>query len=63
MNIQVKLSSEEIKYKIKHKHDDHAVEVRPGKAHNAGELYCTECQKHIQWLSRPDYEFLIKDTA
>ena len=47
----------------KHRHDSHAVEVRAGKAHNAGELYCTECQKHIQWLSRQDYEFLIKETA
>ena len=59
--LRVKLSPEEIAYRIKHKHDTHAVEVRPGKAHNAGELFCTECQKHIQWLSRQDYEFLLKE--
>ena len=46
---------------IKHKHDAHQVEVRVGKAHNAGQLFCTECQKHIQWLSRQDYEFLLKE--
>lgn len=58
---RAKLSPEEIAYRIKHKHDTHQVEVRPGKAHNAGELFCTECQKHIQWLSRSDYEFLLKE--
>ena len=48
---------------IKHLHDTHQVEVRPGKAHNAGQLFCIECQKHIQWLSRRDYEFLLKEMA
>jgi hypothetical protein len=55
--IRVKLTPEQ----IKHKHDTHPVEVRPGKAHNAGQLFCVQCQKHIQWLSRQDYEFLLKE--
>jgi len=48
-------------YLAKHKHDQHQVEVRPGKAHNAGQLFCIECQKHIQWLSKQDYEFLLAE--
>jgi hypothetical protein len=52
---------EQEREQIRNRHLTHQVEVRPGKAHNAGELYCTECQKHIQWLSRQDYEFLLKE--
>ena len=54
---RVKLTPEQ----IKHQHDTHLVEVRAGKAHNAGQLFCIECQKHIKWLSRQDYEFLLKE--
>jgi hypothetical protein len=46
---------------IQDRHLTHPVEVRPGKAHNAGQLFCIECQKHIQWLSRQDYEFLLRE--
>lgn len=46
---------------IRNRHLTHPVEVRPGKAHNAGQLFCVQCQKHIQWLSRQDYEFLLKE--
>jgi hypothetical protein len=58
---RVKFTLEERIYFNKHKHDTHPVEVRPGKAHNAGQLFCIECQKHIQWLSRADYEFLLRE--
>ena len=46
---------------IRHLHDTHAVEVRAGKGPHAGELYCMQCKKSIQWLSRQDYEFLLKE--
>ena len=36
------------------KHRDHQSTVRPHKTHVA-ELYCIECNKHIQWLSKDQY--------
>ena len=46
---------------VQDRHLTHPVEVRAGKAHNAGQLFCIECQKHIKWLSRWDYEFLLRE--
>lgn len=48
---------------IKHLHDTHPVEVRAGQGPHAGQLYCVQCQKWIQWLCRSDYEFLLKELA
>jgi hypothetical protein len=58
---KTKLTIQERTHLAKHKHDQHPVEVRPGKAHNAGQLFCVECQKHIQWLSQQDYDFLLAE--
>ena len=41
------------------KHQNHHAIVRPGRGPHAGQLFCVKCQKHIQWLSQRDYEFLL----
>jgi hypothetical protein len=42
------------------KHDSHRVTVRltlPQHPHHA-EIRCVDCDKHIQWLSKTDYQQL-----
>jgi hypothetical protein len=43
-------------------HSAHVVEIwrRPDICHYA-EIHCIDCDKHIQWLSQTQYEFLIKE--
>ena len=47
---------------MKSKHYDHPAIVRPGKAHNAAELYCIKCNKHIKWLSKKETAVYIEMT-
>jgi hypothetical protein len=42
------------------RHLTHPAEVRPGRAHNAAQLYCLKCGKHIKWLSRAEYKIVQK---
>ncbi len=41
-------------------HDNHEVEVRPGQGPHAARLWCVECDKHIQWITRDQDQLLTK---
>lgn len=42
------------------RHHTHPVIVRPGRGPHPGELYCVQCEKHVQWLSRTHYTSLTQ---
>ena len=33
---------------------NHSVELRPGSGPHAYQLWCTVCNKHVQWVSAKD---------
>lgn len=41
-------------------HDNHEVEVRPGSGPHAARLWCVNCNKHIQWITRDQNSLLTK---
>lgn len=34
------------------KHANHPTELRPGVGPHAARLWCVQCRKHIQWVSK-----------
>jgi hypothetical protein len=42
------------------RHHTHPVIIRPGRGPHAGEIYCVQCKKHVQWLTQQAYNSLTQ---
>jgi hypothetical protein len=40
------------------RHARHPAEVRPGAGPHAARLWCVRCNKHIQWISQAQANYL-----
>lgn len=39
---------------------DHQMELRKGSGPHAYQLWCTECNKHVQWVSTRDAFYITR---
>ena len=40
------------------RHAQHQVEVRPGSGPHPAQLWCRQCQRHVQWITQAQAELL-----
>jgi hypothetical protein len=46
--------------RVRVNHENHECEVRPGSGPHAARLWCVQCNKHIQWITRDQDRLLTK---